>query len=110
MPQAQLTSFAAVPSVLAQEGSVLQRSLLDVSQKRPVADAHIPEVPQMQDPATLPVFGVAPSWWRQAGPVTGVHRQACEGVKSQETPEPVSVLKTRPPPLLLLLQSWHPRG
>ena len=67
MPQAQLASLGAVPSVVAHVGNLLQRLLLDVSQKSPVVcvqsapagDESTP--PQTQGPA----LAVAPSVWSQ---------------------------------------------
>ena len=73
VPHAQLAGLAAVPSVVAQVGTALHRSLLDVSQMSPTADVQAPAVPQTQGPA----LAVAPSPWGQAGPVK-VHRQALE--------------------------------
>ena len=67
MPQAQLASLGAVPSVVAHVGNLLQRLLLDVSQINPVvcvqsrpADAGSTP-PQTQGPA----LAVAPSVWLQ---------------------------------------------
>ena len=95
-----------MPSVVAQVGTALHRSLLDVSQMSPVADVQgTPEVPQTQGAG----LAVAPSPWVQAGPVK-VHRQALQLELSQERVEAVSVLKYRLPPLLLLLVSKQPRG
>ena len=54
-------------------------------------------------------MAVAPSPWAQAGPVKA-HRQALELEESQERVEAVFVLNHRLPPLVLLLQSPHPRG
>ena len=54
-------------------------------------------------------MAVAPSPWAQAGPVK-VHRQTSELEESQEPVEAVCVLKSRLPPLLLLLKSKQPRG
>ena len=78
------------------------------AQTSPVADvqAIAPRVPQTQGVG----LAVAPSPWAQAGPVKAAHRQALEWKLSQERVEVVSVLKFRPPPLLLLLVSKHPRG
>ena len=65
VPHAQLAGLIAVPSVVAQVGTVLQRSLLEVSQKSPVADVQAPEAPQTQGAR----LAVAPSPWAQAGAV-----------------------------------------
>ena len=104
-PHAQLAELAAVPFLMAQVGTELQRSSFDVSQMSPVADVQAPEAPQTQGAG----LAVAPSPWAQAGPVK-VHRQASESEESQEPVEAVFVLKTKLPPLLLLLLSKHPRG
>ena len=82
--------LAAVPSLDTQVGVVRQGSLLDVSQKSPVADVQAPEAPQTQGAR----LAVAPSPWAQAGPVKS-HRQALEPESSQEAVEAVFVLKTR---------------
>ena len=74
LPQAQSAPLAAVPFVMRQVALVLQRSLLDVSQKSPVADVQAPEVPQTQGPG----LAALPSLWGQAGPVKAAHRQALE--------------------------------
>ena len=73
VPQAQSAPLAAVPFVMRQVALVLQRSLLDVSQKSHVADVQAPEVPQTQGAG----LAVAPLVWGQAGPVKA-HRQALE--------------------------------
>ena len=104
VPHAQLALLAAVPLVMVQVGTALQRSSFDTSQMSPVADVQAPEAPQTQGAG----LAVAPSPWAQAGPVKE-HRQASDK-KSQERVEAVSVLKYRLPPLLLLLTSKHPRG
>ena len=57
VPQAQFAELAAVPSVVAQVGAGLHRSLLEASQKNPVADVQAPEVPQTQGDG----LAVAPS-------------------------------------------------
>ena len=49
VPHAQLALLAAVPFLMVQVGTVLQRSLLDVSQKSPVADQQSTE-PHLQTP------------------------------------------------------------
>ena len=105
VPHAQLAGLAAVPFLVAQVGTELQRSSFDVSQMSPVADVQAPEVPQTQGAG----LAVAPSPWAQAGPVKA-HKQAWELEESQEAVEAVLVPKYRLPPLVLLLQSWHPRG
>ena len=74
VPQAQSAELAVEPSVLEHVANWLHRSLLEVSQKNPVADVHPPEAPQMQGPG----LAVAPSPWAQAGPVKAAHRQASE--------------------------------
>ena len=74
VPQAQFARLAAVPSVLAQVGAGLHRSLLDVSQMSPVADVQAPEAPQTQGAGLT----VAPSPWAQAGAETAAHKQALE--------------------------------
>ena len=104
VPQAQLASLAALPSVVAHVGTVLHRSLLDVSQKSPVADVQAPEAPQTQGAG----LAVAPSPWAQAGAVKA-HRQAASS-ELQEPVEPVFVLKPRLPPMLALTRSWQPGG
>ena len=71
MPQAQLAGLAAVPFLMAQVGTELQRSSFDVSQMSPLADVQAPEAPQTQGPG----LAVAPSPWGQAGPVEA-QRQA----------------------------------
>ena len=103
-PHAQSALLAAVPFVMGQVGTELQRSPFDVSQMNPVADVQAPEAPQTQGAG----LAVAPSPWAQAGPVKA-HRQAWE-LKLQERVEAVPRLKRRLPPLLLLLVSKHPRG
>ena len=65
VPHAQFSLLSAVPSVTVHVRAVLQRSLLDVSQKSPVADVQAPEVPQTQGAG----LAVTPSPWAQAGPV-----------------------------------------
>ena len=55
-----------MPSVVAQVGTVLHRSLLDVSQKSPVAEVQMLEAPPHTQGAVL---AVAPSPWAQTGPV-----------------------------------------
>ena len=93
-----------VPSVVAQATKELHE-LNEEIQKSPVADVQAPEAPHTQGAG----LAVAPSPWAQAGPVKAAHRQALEGESSQGCVEAVFVLKTRPPPLLLLV-SKHPRG
>ena len=63
VPHAQLAGLAAVPFLVAQVGTELQRSSFDVSQMSPVADVQAPEVPQTQGVG----LAVAPSPWVQAG-------------------------------------------
>ena len=104
VPHAQLAGLAAVPFLMAQVGTELQRSSFDVSQMSPVADVQAPEAPQTQGAG----LAVAPSPWAQPGAVKA-HRQAWE-LSLQERVEDVSVLKYRVPPLVLLLVSKHPRG
>ena len=65
VPHAQVAGLAAVPFLMAQVGTELQRSSFDVSQKSPVADVQAPEAPQTQGAG----LAVAPSPWAQAGPV-----------------------------------------
>ena len=73
VPHAQLAEWAAVPFLMAQVGTELQRSSFDVSQMSPLADVQAPEAPQTQRAG----LAVAPSSWAQAGPVKA-HRQALE--------------------------------
>ena len=73
VPHAQFAGLATVPSVVAQVGEGLHRSLLDVSQKSPVAAVQAPEAPQTQGPG----LAVAPSPWAQARPQKS-QRQALE--------------------------------
>ena len=73
VPHAQLALLAAVPLVMVQVGTALQRSSFDTSQISPVADVQAPEAPQTQGPA----LAVAPSLWAQAG-AAKAHRQASE--------------------------------
>ena len=56
-----------------QVGTALHRSLLDVSQKSPVAGVQACEAPQAQGAG----LAMTPSPWAQAGPVKA-HRQALE--------------------------------
>ena len=99
VPHAQLDGLIAVPSVVAQVGTVLQRSLLEVSQKSPVADVQAPESPQTQRPELV----VAPLLLGQAGAVKVPHRQIME--LSQEPVAVAYPLKTRLLPPLLLSSS-----
>ena len=69
---AQFAELAAVPFLMAQVGTELQRSSFDVSQMSPVADVQAPEAPQTQGAG----LAVAPSPWAQTGPVKAAHRQA----------------------------------
>ena len=48
VPHAQSAGLATEPFVVAQVGTALQRSLLDVSQKNPVSEVQVPEAPQAQ--------------------------------------------------------------
>ena len=79
VPQAQSAELAVEPSVLEQVAKRLHRSLLDVSQKNPVADVQAAEAPQ---PQGLALFSAVPSLFVQTGPVK-VHRQAMAHPSSQ---------------------------
>ena len=65
VPHAQSALLGAVPFLMSQVGTGLQRLSFDVSQMSPVVNVQAPELPQTQGPA----LAVAPSLWVQAGPV-----------------------------------------